>query len=148
MSKGFLYHQTSLFLVLTLSDGIIYRDFHAPRLIEVKRPFTQRGLSIEDYSKQKNTCLELRENSVKLKKSHSYFYQVQCQMGVTGVHLCEFCVCTTVDSHVELIELDELFWQTNAKKTNIFYCDIIIPELIRNCTVQILTLPWNLLVFV
>ena len=57
-------------------DGIIYRDFHAPRLIEVKRPFTQRGLSIEDYSKQKNTCLELRENSVKLKKSHSYFYQV------------------------------------------------------------------------
>ena len=56
-------------------------------------------------------------------------------MGVTGVHLCEFYVCTIVDSHVELIEFDELFWQTNAKKAKTFYCDIIIPELIQNCTV-------------
>ena len=56
-------------------------------------------------------------------------------MGVTGVHLCEFYVCTTVNSYVDLIELDELFWQTNAKKANTFYCDIIIPELIQDCTV-------------
>ena len=56
-------------------------------------------------------------------------------MGVAVVHLCEFYVCMTVDSHVELIEFDELFWQTNAKKANIFYCDIVIPELIQNCTV-------------
>ena len=56
-------------------------------------------------------------------------------MGVTGAHLCEFYVYTTVDSHAELIEFDELFWQTNAKKTNTFYCDIIIPELIQNYTV-------------
>ena len=56
-------------------------------------------------------------------------------MGVAVVHLCEFYVCMTVDSHVELIEFDELFWQTNAKKANIFYYDIIIPELIQNCTV-------------
>ena len=70
-------------------------------------------------------------------------------MGVTGVHLCEFYVCTTVDSHVELIEFDELSWQTNAKKANMFYCDIIIAELIQNCSVVwILTLPCNLLVFV
>ena len=46
-------------------------------------------------------------------------------MGVTGVHLCL----------VELIEFDELFLQINAKKANIFYCDIIIPELIENCAV-------------
>ena len=56
-------------------------------------------------------------------------------MGVAVVHLCEFYVCMTVDSHVELIEFDELFWQTYAKKANIFYYDIIIPELIQNCTV-------------
>ena len=91
-------------------DGIIHCECHAPRLIEVKCPFTHKSLSIENYSKQKNTCLELRENSMKLKKNHSYCYLVQCQMGVTGVHLCEFYVCTTVDSHVELIEFDELFW--------------------------------------
>ena len=56
-------------------------------------------------------------------------------MDVAVVHLCEFYVCMTVDSHVELIEFDELFWQTYAKKANIFYCDITIPELIQNCTV-------------
>ena len=56
-------------------------------------------------------------------------------MGVTRVHFCDFYVCTTVDSHVELIEFDELFWQTNAKKANTFYYDIIIPELIKNCMV-------------
>ena len=85
-------------------DGIIHCECHGPRLIEVKCPFTHRGLSIENYSKQKNTCLELKENSVKLKKNHSYFYQVQCQMGVPGVCLCEFYVYTAVDSHIELIE--------------------------------------------
>ena len=47
-------------------------------------------------------------------------------MGVTGVHLCEFYVCKTVDSHVELIGFDELFWETNTKKANTFYCNIII----------------------
>ena len=46
-----------------------------------------------------------------------------------------FYVCTTTDSHVELIEFGELFWQTNAKKANTFYCDIIVPELIQSCTV-------------
>ena len=116
-------------------DSFIHCECHAPRLLEVKCPFTDRGLSIENYSKQKNICQELKENSVKLKKNHSSFCQVQCQMGVAGAQLCEFYVCTTVDSHAELIEFDELFWQTNAKKANTFYYDIIIPELIPNCTV-------------
>ena len=49
-------------------DGIVHFECHALRLIEVKCPFTHRGLSIENYSKQKHTCLEIRENSVKLKK--------------------------------------------------------------------------------
>ena len=82
-------------------NGIIHCECHAPWLIEVKCPFTHRGLSIENYSKQKNTCQELKENLMKLKKNHSYFYQVQCQMGVTGVHICKFYVCITVDSHIE-----------------------------------------------
>ena len=101
-------------------DGIIHSECHAPWLIKVKCPFTHRGLSIEDYSKQKNTYLELRENSVKLKKNHSYFFQVQCQMGVTEVHLCEFYVCMTVVSHVELIEFDELFGKLMLKKQKFF----------------------------
>ena len=56
-------------------------------------------------------------------------------MGVTTVHLCEFYVYTTVDYHVELVEFDAFFWQTNAKKANTFYCDIIISQLIQNCMV-------------
>ena len=56
-------------------------------------------------------------------------------MGVRGVHLCEFYVWKTVDSHAELIGFDELFWETNTKKANTFYCNIIIPELIQNCMV-------------
>ena len=49
-------------------------------------------------------------------------------------------ICTTIDRHVELIEFDKLFWETNAKKANTFYCDITVPELIHNCiVVQILT---------
>ena len=100
-------------------DWIIHCECHAPQLIEVKFSFTHMGLSIENYSKRKNTSLEFRENPVKLKKNHSYFYQVQCQMGITEVHLCGFYVCTTAHSHVELIEFDKLLWQTDAKKANI-----------------------------
>ena len=44
-------------------------------------------------------------------------------------------VCTAVDSHVELIEFDKLFWETNPKKANTFYCDITVPELNHNCIV-------------
>ena len=63
-------------------DGIVHCECHAPWLIEVKCPFTHKGLSIEDYSKQKSTYLELRENSVKLKKTPTFF-KVQCEMGVS-----------------------------------------------------------------
>ena len=115
-------------------DGIIHCECHAPRLIEVKCPFTHWGLSIEDFFKQKKYLPRTQRKLSEIKKNQSYFCRVQFQMGVTGVHLCEFYLCTTVDRHVELIEFGKLFWQTNAKKANIFYCDIIIPELIQNCT--------------
>ena len=130
IEKGFFISIDNPFIGAS-PDGVISCDCHGECLLEIKCPWTHRGLSIDEYTKQKDVCLERKDNQVQLKKSHAYYYQVQCQMAVTGIFKCEFYLCTTKESHLELINFDEEFWKVNLAKTKIFYDNIIIPELMK-----------------
>ena len=76
-------------------DGIVNRECHESGLLEIKCPWTHRDKSEIDYAKLEESCLEVVDNKIALKKSHSYYYQVQMQLAVTGYSWCDFFLCTT-----------------------------------------------------
>ena len=49
--------------------------------------------------------------SLKLKRHHSYYTQVQGQLAVTGLQWCDFFVWCENDLHMETIHFDPQDWQ-------------------------------------
>lgn len=80
--------------------------------------------------KRVSVCLEQSTDGLKLKRSHSYWYQVQLQLGVSEFTHADFVVQTTQDIHLERIEADHLFIESQLKVSNEFYISGILPELL------------------
>ena len=110
-------------------DCFVTCQCHGTGLIEIKCPWTHRGLNIKDYASKREACLELIDGVITLKPNHPYYYQVQCQMGVTGYKFCDFFVCTSQDDFTQRINFDNEFWNQNISKVMSFYEKIIVPEL-------------------
>lgn len=81
-------------------------------LLEIKCPQAQ---SVSDVA-----CLDRTDN--KLKRSHDYYYQVMCQMAVTGLEWCDFFVMLeNGDYHLETINFDQDFWESAQCKLDHFF---------------------------
>ena len=65
-----------------------------------------------------------------LKRTHQYYYQVQCQLSVCEKEFCDFIVWTEVDFHAERINIDNEFCKTMLEKSELFFKHAILPELI------------------
>ena len=112
-------------------DGLIQYKCHYEGLLEIKCPFTYRGLTIKDYAAKTDGCLEIVDDSILVKKNSFifFFFQIQYQMGVTGRKWCDFFVCPTQDSFFETINFDEQFWSLSVTKACSFYHNIILKKL-------------------
>ena len=97
-------------------DGFVSCECHESGLLEIKCPWTHRDKSVIDYAKLEASYLEVVDNKIALKKSHSYYYQVQMQLAVTGYSWCDFFLCTTKDSFQQKIYFDKSFWLVNKCK--------------------------------
>ena len=84
-----------------------------------------------DYTKLEASYLEVVDNKIALKKSHSYYYQVQMQLAVTGYSWCDFFLCTTKYSFQQKIYFDKSFWLVNKCKLEMFYSKVVVKELLR-----------------
>lgn len=87
-------------------------------LLEIKCP--------ECSTVSEHKCLEkIGDSSYQLKRNHNYFYQVLCQLAVTGLPWCDFFIwCSADDSiHCETIYFEEFRekWQTAKDKVDTFY---------------------------
>ena len=111
-------------------DGVVSCDCCGEFCLEVKCPFTKKDSTLtEDNDKnfylQKNT-----RGKLTLVNTHSYYYQVQTQLGVGKYKSCYFVVWTNKDIHIEVIEFDNLMWHNMLMKaTHIFECGVL-PELV------------------
>ena len=75
------------------------------------------------------TCLSNNGRNLKLKLSHDYYYQVQCQMAVTGLQWCDFVVYLGSGAlHVETITFDSDFWHEVEEKLQSFYFNYFIND--------------------
>ena len=69
------------------------------------------------------------KNGTKLKTTHMYYYQIQCQLNVTGRKYCDFYVWIEKDYHFERVFLDTEFWTKNKNICEIFFRLCLLPEL-------------------
>ncbi|KAJ6649017.1 hypothetical protein Bhyg_04249 [Pseudolycoriella hygida] len=84
-------------------------------IVEIKCPFSVRDNRPEEVD-------YLKEG--KLKRNHAYYVQVQIQMHVTRIHLCDFVVWTNKGIFVESIEYDAVIVAGYLKDLEFYYTNI------------------------
>ena len=101
---------------------------------EVKCPYSIENGNFNTYVEKKSSCLEMVDSSLKLKRKHAYYYQIQQQLLVTGRLYCDFVVCTFVEStpifFFERILPDEEHWGIVVPKLTKVWRMCILPELV------------------
>uniref|UniRef100_A0A665UJ07 YqaJ viral recombinase domain-containing protein n=2 Tax=Echeneis naucrates TaxID=173247 RepID=A0A665UJ07_ECHNA len=107
--------------------------------LEVKCPYKHRHRRVEDACREdRNFCLEIQDEDrrkpgeapvYRLKPSHSYFTQIQCQLAVTGLKQADLVVYTTQDTTIVPVTFDPEFWEETVSKLELFYRDVVLPHL-------------------
>ena len=131
--SGLVVHPENHWLAAS-PDGIpVVTDISAADptgTVEFKNPYKFRHMTLSEAAGAKDFCLSVgTNNSLKLKHSHQYYYQIQATMFCTKTKWCDFVVHTTVDLHVERIPWDPQFWMSILPKLHTFYFNAILPEL-------------------
>ena len=120
LESGFFISKDYPFIAAS-PDGLVECSCHHKVLLEIKCQFIYRGLSIREYASKAQSCLIIENHTIKLKRNHPCYYQVQCQMGVTERSWCDFFVISTKDNFCEMVYFDSNFWETCAKKGFLLY---------------------------
>ncbi|WAR17912.1 ING3-like protein [Mya arenaria] len=108
-------------------DGILTCACCGSACVEVKCPYTIR----DDIISESNfTCLEIKEGQLTLNREHSYFDQVQTQMGVCKMDVTYFVVWTSKDLFVETIPFDKNLYENICMKADNLFRIAILPELV------------------
>ena len=102
-------------------------------VLEVKCPYSCRDKSLAEASSDSNSCLEMQLDGVMtLKKTHTYFYQVQAQIKLCNAKFCDFVVWNEKDLFVQRILPDDSFVLSAFEKATEFFKVGILPELVGN----------------
>ena len=85
-----------------------------------------------DFTLQESALdyLQYAAESIRLKKEHSYFYQVQTQIFLCQAQFAHFAVWALKGIHIERIEPCVEFFLGVMAKVQPFYLRVILPELI------------------
>ncbi|XP_073708315.1 uncharacterized protein [Garra rufa] len=117
---GFIIHPDAPWLGSS-PDGLVYDPKADPvfGLVEVKCP------NVKSYV----DCAYLRVSSgvLELKQSHSYYWQVQGQLLISGLKWCDFVVYTEDDMFMQRIYRDEGVIKTIKEKVDHFYFYFYLP---------------------
>ena len=70
-------------------------------------------------------------DQVALKRNSRYYCQVQGEMAILKVPLCDFVVWTVIDIHIERVYFDHLFGENQLlSKLDNFYAKAMVPEIL------------------
>ena len=118
-----IFLSTSIPYLATTPDGIVPLSGMDFGLVEVKCPFKHRKNKIVDACSDASFCLQVTDinNTVILKRTHDYYYQVTGQLALTGAQFCDFVVWTEVDIFIERIHFDSKLWNEMKSKLAHFY---------------------------
>lgn len=91
-------------------------------IVEIKCPFKIRLGDPREASYLSKGCLA---------KNHEYYTQIQFQLFVTGVKVCDFVVWTTKGIYIEKIDYDKKFVETRLPFINEYYSKVFIPTYLK-----------------
>lgn len=134
-ASGFHIHPTYSFLGAS-PDGSVHdpSDLQQPfGFLEVKCPYSVKGLSPSEACATKGFCCELDETTgqPKLNERDPYFAQVQGQMALVKCPQCNFVVYTMKGPCVHRIPFDKNFWTDKLlPKLVSFYNNCVVPEIV------------------
>ena len=112
-------------------DAWVTCSCHSGSLVEVKCPYRCRENSLEQLSSTSKDFFLMHEHgSFSLDESHTYYYQVQCQLNVCEVDTCYFVVWSP--SEIVCIEVlrDESFFQNCLPIADSFIDNVLLPEVV------------------
>ena len=129
---GLIVHKDYPFIAAT-PDGIVSDDL----ILEVKCPKVAEKRSVASLArgdaKMKIFCLN---DELKLKRTHPYYTQVQCQLACTGARFCDFYVWSPNGEAVrDRVSFYAEFWASKVEKVKVFFYECLLPEMVdpRKC---------------
>lgn len=119
-------------------DGVVTDDGCISKIVEFKCPSSCEKKSIINIADNSSNVkyLQFIDNKLVLKKTDIYYTQVQVQMYVSGMSVCDFFVYSPVEDGSCLIEVhrDEDFLKTVILKSEKFYFEHYLPALYATFT--------------
>ncbi|KAF4113999.1 hypothetical protein G5714_004222 [Onychostoma macrolepis] len=108
-------------------DGLIYDPSTQPPfgLLEIKYP------NVKSYMDCKN--IQMQHGTSALRESHSYFWQIQGQLLITGLQWCNFVVCALEDMMVQRIYVDPKVTVAIRERVDQFYFNVYMPKYLSFC---------------
>ena len=129
-NSGFIINSEFLFLGAS-PDGIVCCSCHGRYLLEVKCPYRCCDKGLHEAVKDRSFFLkENDDGTLALDTLHAYYYQVQCQLGISEAEKCFFVVWAQESVHIEEIKVDIPFFQANVLKANHLIETAVLPEII------------------
>ncbi|XP_040901980.1 uncharacterized protein LOC121187024 [Toxotes jaculatrix] len=122
-------------------DGIVMDRQTGQQLLclEVKCPYKHRERRVEDACRDDSAfCLEIQDEDgqepggspiYRLKTSHSYFTQIQCQLAVTGLQRADLVVYTLKETAIVPVIFDPDMWEETVSLLEVFYRDAVLSHL-------------------
>ena len=78
---------------------------------------------------KKNFYLQVVGSNLHLKRENSYYFQVKCQLALTGAAFIDFVVYTHRSLFIERFAFDEEFWTNAMRKVENNYFSYILLKL-------------------
>lgn len=119
-------------------DGVVTKDKCILKLVEFKCPLSCKNKPIIDTEKQ--TCnvsyLKFNDGILQLRTSHIYFTQVQVQLYVSGLAICDLFIYSPKSngSCVVKVHRDEKFLQSAILVSEAFYFQHYLPAIYTKVT--------------
>ncbi|XP_047143880.1 uncharacterized protein LOC124817620 isoform X2 [Hydra vulgaris] len=112
-------------------DASVYCTCCGHGVLEIKCPFSLKDKSLKEEILKDVFYVGLNtDGKYFLQKQHTYFFQVQLEMRVTGVSYCDFMVWTPSEFIVLRIEPDISFMESVFNKCDVFWNRFILRELV------------------
>jgi len=130
--SGFLINPSWPPFLVASSDGAVYNpsDRNNPYgFLEIKCPYSVRNKTPLEAAANSSFYSTIEsDGDLVLKKSHSYYSQIQGQMAIGECTWCDFVVYTSKGLSVQQILYDHQYWTDNSPKLLSFYDNCIAPE--------------------
>ena len=109
-------------------DGVLSCKECPQALVEIKCLNSKRNFNPSLALVLADVC-KRQDGALVMNTKHQYYYQVQGQMALTGIHQCHLVGFTHKGIAVFTVNFDLLFWEIIHKKLTNFLCTAHLPML-------------------